>query len=283
MPLIALWSNLHGAVLAGLAVAGAYLVVDRVRRRPLESLLVLLASIAALAATPALDRTPAYYRGVLENEAAKQGFGLWEPLSLTSPTDLLLVAGAVVLLVAAVRTRPRAWELVAMAGLAVLTLRTARSGVWLLDLAATPAACGLPIRGTLRPRVSVAVAVARRGAILVAGSHGVRSRRARARTSSTTGSGARPPRRSSPTRSSRSRSPRPAAASGCPTRWTPSTRPTSGCTSTGSQGEPAGDAALSHAPRVVLVRRDGSADDRLREPRFSPRRSDDHSVLYVRR
>jgi hypothetical protein len=48
-------------------------------------------------------------------------------------------------------------------------------------------------------------------------------------------------------------------------------------------GDPAGDAALAHAPRVVLVRRDGPPDERLRTNRTVRRvRADDHSVLYVR-
>jgi hypothetical protein len=37
VPLFALWSNLHGAALIGIAVAGAYLLLERVRNRPLES------------------------------------------------------------------------------------------------------------------------------------------------------------------------------------------------------------------------------------------------------
>ena len=40
VPLLALWGNLHGAVLTGAAVAGAYLVFERGRQRPLESVAV---------------------------------------------------------------------------------------------------------------------------------------------------------------------------------------------------------------------------------------------------
>src|SRR3954451_3789573 len=36
VPLFALWVNLHGAALTGAAVAGAYLVFGRARRRPVE-------------------------------------------------------------------------------------------------------------------------------------------------------------------------------------------------------------------------------------------------------
>jgi hypothetical protein len=63
----------------------------------------------------------------------------------------------------AIRARPRLWELAALAGLAVLTARTARSGVWLLFIAAAPAARGLGI--SRAPRTVVAGGV---GAALAA-------------------------------------------------------------------------------------------------------------------
>ena len=140
VPLVALWSNLHGAVLVGLAVAGAYLIFARGRSQPLVAGGVLAASIAALCATPALVHTPEYYYDLTRNEAARRGEGLWAPLSFTSVFDLLLIGTAVVLLVLALRARPALWELIAIAGLAVLTVKTARSGAWLLFVAAAPAA-----------------------------------------------------------------------------------------------------------------------------------------------
>src|SRR5919197_4442389 len=112
-PLVALWSNLHGAVLLGLAVALVYLGFHRLRRRPLESVLAGAAAVLALCATPALERTPRYYLGVAGSEAAKRGYGLWAPLSPTSGFDLLLAAGAVLLLVEFARARPPAWEIAA--------------------------------------------------------------------------------------------------------------------------------------------------------------------------
>ena len=143
LPLLALWSNLHGAVLVGLAVAGAYLVIERGRRQPLVAATVLGGSAIALCATPALENTPDYYVGVIHNEAAHRGVQLWAPLSLNSGFDLLLLAAAVPLVVLALRTRPKLWEVVALAALAVLTIRTARSGVWLLFFTAVPAARAL--------------------------------------------------------------------------------------------------------------------------------------------
>jgi hypothetical protein len=141
--LLALWSNLHGAVLVGLAVAAAYLIFGRARRQPLLAGSVLVASALAVCVTPALQNTPGYYAGLLQNEAARRGEALWSPLSLTSGFDLLLLAAAIVLLALAMRARPALWEAIALAGLAVLTVKTARSGVWLLFLVATPAARSL--------------------------------------------------------------------------------------------------------------------------------------------
>ena len=63
---------------------------------PLKAAVVLLASALAVCATPALERTPVYYVGVLRNEAARRGEGLWAPLSLSSGFDLLLLAGMII-------------------------------------------------------------------------------------------------------------------------------------------------------------------------------------------
>ena len=161
-PLLALWSNLHGAVLVGLAVAGAYLVCELGRRQALVAGSVLAASILAVCATPALWHTPGYYFGLVRNEAARRGEGLWAPLSFTSGFDLLLLAAAIALLVLAIRVRPSLWEAIVLAGLAVLTIKTARSGAWLLFFAAAPAATSLRFeadRGRRLTAPALAVAV----------------------------------------------------------------------------------------------------------------------------
>jgi hypothetical protein len=153
LPLLALWSNLHGAVLVGLAVAGAYLVLERARRQPLVAGAVFGGSVIAVCAPPALEHTPDYYLGVLHNEAARRGGQLWAPVSLTSGVDWLLIAAAVSLVVMAFRARPKLWEMVVLAALAVLTIRTARSGVWLLFFTAAPAAdLAIPLGPLLPPR-----------------------------------------------------------------------------------------------------------------------------------
>ncbi len=157
-PLLALWSNLHGAVLVGLAVTAIYLVLSRARGRWLEATVVLIVSAFAVCATPALERTPTYYLGVLRNEAARRQEGLWAPLSLGSGFDLLLIGAALVLVALALRARPPLWETVALVALTLLTIRTARSGVWLLFFACVPATRTLRFHSNRRTWPAVAIA-----------------------------------------------------------------------------------------------------------------------------
>jgi hypothetical protein len=143
VPLVALWSNLHGAVLIGLAVAGAYLVLERLRRERWTAVGVLVAASAALFATPGLGRTAGYYLGVLHSEPATSGFGLWAPLSLRNPLDVVFVAIAIPLVWFAVRSRPRLWELLCLAVLGAATIHVGRNSIWLLLFVAAPAAVGI--------------------------------------------------------------------------------------------------------------------------------------------
>jgi hypothetical protein len=143
VPLIALWSNLHGAVLVGLAIAAAYLVLERARREPVVAACVLTASCAALFVTPALAASGDYYLGVLRSEAAQRGEGLWAPLSVHKPFDVLFILVAIPLLVFALRSGLRVWELVCIAALVAMTLHAGRNAVWLVFLVAAPAAHGL--------------------------------------------------------------------------------------------------------------------------------------------
>ncbi len=139
-PLFALWSNLHGGVLVGIAVTGAYLLFQRLRRTPWTAVAVLVASLAAVLATPSLLDTRHYYRGVLGSEAATGHEGLWAPLSLDMPLDVAFFVAGVPLVLAAVASRPRLWELVALTGVAVMTVQSGRNAVWLVMFAAVPAA-----------------------------------------------------------------------------------------------------------------------------------------------
>src|SRR5207244_2573950 len=60
--------------------------------------------------------------------------------------DVVFIVATVPLLVAALRRRPRAWELLALAALVVLTIQTERGSVWLAFFVATPAALTLGSR-----------------------------------------------------------------------------------------------------------------------------------------
>jgi len=280
VPLVALWSNLHGAVLAGLAVTGAYLVVDRARREPFVVVGVLAGSGLALAATPALLHTYGYYQGVLENEAAKRGFGLWAPLDVHDTFDLLLILVALPLLALAVRARPRVWELVALAGLAALTVQTARGGVWLLFAAVAPASRAAAARWmpatvplyTLVPFAVVAAVGILRGPLAVgAGDDLLRATIARAH--------------GAPVLADGLSAEQIALAGG--RVWI--SNPLDAFPHADQrlyldwlQGEPAGDAALDRV-RIVLVRVRTDAQRRMvRQPGFREVGRDSRDVLYAR-
>ncbi|MFL6039045.1 MAG: hypothetical protein ACJ74B_10465 [Gaiellaceae bacterium] len=161
VPLVALWSNLHGAVLVGLVVATIYLLFAR-------RFLVLAAVWCALFATPALERTASYYLGVLHSEPAVSGFGMWAPLSPHRPLDVLFLAVAAPLIWLAVRARPRAWELVSLGVLAASTVHVGRNSIWLLLFVAAPAATGLRVRMAARRNVLITCAWALPVILLVA-------------------------------------------------------------------------------------------------------------------
>ena len=144
---IAVWGNLHGAVLLGVAVTGAYLLFSRLRRRPAETVAVGLAALLAVAVNPTLLGTVHYYAGVLSNEAARRGTELWARPNPNNLFDLLLIIAGVVLVVLALWSRPPVWEIVAILGLLAGTVSSARHGVWLLMFCAAPAA----VRLTRRP------------------------------------------------------------------------------------------------------------------------------------
>jgi hypothetical protein len=143
VPLIALWGNLHGAVLVGLAIAAAYLVLERFRREPLVAAGVLAACCAALFLTPAFVESGSYYLGVLRSEAARRGEGLWAPLSFHKPFDVVFILLAIPLLVFALRSGLRVWEVASVVAFGALTVHAGRNSIWLVCFIAAPAAHGL--------------------------------------------------------------------------------------------------------------------------------------------
>jgi len=148
---IGVWGNLHGAVLLGVAVTGAYLLFSRLRHRPVETIAVGLASLLAVGVNPAAFGTVRYYAGVLGNEAARRGTELWARPNPSNLFDLLLILAGVSLVILALWSRPPLWEVVAILGLLVGTISSARHGVWLLMICAAPAAVRLTRRKRTEP------------------------------------------------------------------------------------------------------------------------------------
>ncbi|MDQ6835164.1 MAG: hypothetical protein M3016_03155, partial [Actinomycetota bacterium] len=144
VPLLAAWSNLHGAALLGLGIVFAYLTFQRARQAPLQSVAVGTACALALCLTPAGLRTVGYYGGVLTNLAAQRGEGMWGPLSLLAPLDVVMAAAALLLAYRAWRARMTLWETLIAIVLVGLTVKAGRDGVWLLFFVAGPAARTLP-------------------------------------------------------------------------------------------------------------------------------------------
>ena len=148
VPLVIIWGNLHGAALVGVAAAGAYLLLDRIRRHPLTSICVGAVMVCGLWVTPAGFRSHEYYLGVLGNEAARRGEGLWAPVDFGSAFGWLMVISTVVLLIGALRHRLPIWEYAVVAGLLVMTFHAARNGIWLAIWLVPRAAVGLAAWGT---------------------------------------------------------------------------------------------------------------------------------------
>ena len=284
VPLLALWGNLHGAVLTGALVAGAYLVFERGRHRPGESLAVAVASALAVCANPALWETPRYVLGVLDNQAAQQAIGLWAPLNLHAWLDIAFILAAVALLAGALRSRPRLWEIVALAGLALLTLHAARGGMWLALFAVPLAAVGYggSTRSGRVPRLARPIACALLVAVLLGLAHGPFPSGASAPIIDRTLALAH----GTPVLAEDLLAEQVADAGG--RVWV--SNPIDAFRQSDQRvyvdwlrGLPSGDAALTHAPRAVLVRRGGKADRRLRgDAAFRRVASDTRSVLYAR-
>ncbi|MEW1954407.1 hypothetical protein [Terrabacter sp. NPDC080008] len=149
VPLIAVWGNLHGAVLVGVALLGCYLLLSRLRLEPATAVGVGAASLLATCLNPGLIQAPRYYVGVLSGQATTDESGMWSRISLDNPFDVLLVLAAVALGAAALRQRRALWEYAAGLGLVVATGSAARHGVWLLLFLAVPAAASFGAPSTV--------------------------------------------------------------------------------------------------------------------------------------
>lgn len=158
VPMLAAWANLHGGVLLGYLALICYLLAHRLPRQPGTAVAVGGAGFAALLCTSAFPDGAGYYLGVLRSVAARTHQGMWAPLTSRSIFDLLLVAAAAGLLLAAARGGVYRWELLLAALLAFETVRAARTGVFLLFTLAPAAAAALPASRTWPQRRRVASA-----------------------------------------------------------------------------------------------------------------------------
>jgi phage FluMu protein gp41 len=184
--------------------------------------------------------------------------------------------------VVALRDRPALWETVALAALAILTIRTARSGVWLLFFVAAPAARALrfgPSRSVrlAAPALALSVAIAVVGLV---------------RGPLSTGAGrplldqALQRAHGTPILADGVLAEQVALAGGRVWMSNPLdafSRRDQRLYLDWLAGRSTGDAALRHA-RVVLVIRGGSAAKRLKGSRaLRPSARDSNAVLYLRR
>ena len=269
VPLLALWGNLHGAVLTGAAVAGAYLVFERSRRRPGESA-ARRARVRARAVRqsgalghPELRARRPAQRGrapVLRPVGAARPPRAGSTSRSSSPASPSSPARC-----APARSRGSSWRSRASP---LLTLHAARGGVWLALFAVPLAAAGFGGRGARRGRLHAPRPAA-----------GVRADRDRHRRHRARAARERCGRRGCCTARSRSRMarrcwPRMCSPSRSPTQggrvWMAnpidafSTRGSARLRRVDARAAGRATRALAHAPRAVLVRLGGKAERRLR-------------------
>jgi hypothetical protein len=143
LPLLVLWTNLHGSVLLGamLVSLGGLVAMVQQRRPSGRGLALLLAPWACLFASPYALHLPSYYDKILVGGHFKQFVTEWAPTTLTPGTAAvyLLVLGGLWLLGRAGRQTPLLDQL-AFALTAVLAFEAVRNTAWvgLVALAVLP-------------------------------------------------------------------------------------------------------------------------------------------------
>ena len=143
LPLLVLWTNLHGSVLLGamlVSLAGLVALI-RERRPSTRGLVLLLAPWACLFASPYALDLPSYYNKILVGGHFKEFVSEWAPTTLTPGTAAvyLLVLGGLWLLGRAGRQAPVLDQL-AFVLTAVLAFDAVRNTAWvgLVALAVLP-------------------------------------------------------------------------------------------------------------------------------------------------
>jgi hypothetical protein len=138
LPLLVLWANLHGSVIVGSALVSGYALVElagslwkRPRTVHLRSLVLLVAPLLCMLASPYATSLPHYYRTIFSS-----GFGdyvtEWAPTTLTlvhAPIYLLALGG--LWLLGRAGGRASLFEKLAFVGLSLLAFDAVRNAVWL--------------------------------------------------------------------------------------------------------------------------------------------------------
>jgi hypothetical protein len=143
LPLLVLWTNLHGSVVLGAMLVSLDGLVGMVReRRPSgRGLALLLAPWACVFASPYALHLPAYYEKILVGGNFKQFVTEWAPttLSIQTAAVYLVVLGGLWLLGRAGRSAPL-FDQLAFAITAVLAFDAVRNTAWigLVALAVLP-------------------------------------------------------------------------------------------------------------------------------------------------
>ena len=138
LPLLVLWANLHGSVIVGAALVSGYALVELVGslwKRPrtvhLRSIVLLVAPLLCMLASPYATSLPHYYRTIFSSGFADY-VTEWAPTTLTlvhAPIYLLALGG--LWLLGRAGERASAFEKLAFVGLSLLALDAVRNGVWL--------------------------------------------------------------------------------------------------------------------------------------------------------
>jgi hypothetical protein len=143
LPLLVLWTNLHGSVLLGamlVSLAGAVAMIQQ-RRPSGRGLALLLAPWACVFASPYALHLPAYYEKILVGGDFKHVVTEWAPTTLTPTTAAvyLIILGGLWLLGRAGRAAPLLDQLVFVLT-ALLAFEAVRNTAWigLVALAVLP-------------------------------------------------------------------------------------------------------------------------------------------------
>ena len=175
LPLLALWANLHGAVVVGAALVTLLGLCELVGRRGAVRALALVAlPWACVLATPYGLSVAGYYRETLTNPLFRAALTEWQPPTLLSPVGLpaFVLAAAVVAALAARARLLTPFERGALVLTALGALVAVRSIVWLalaaLMLLPPVLEDWWPSRNDSARRLNAALAVAASGLAVVA-------------------------------------------------------------------------------------------------------------------